>query len=56
LPKLSLRLKRKECQLVALREAAWDIAFEREQDDYVPNPALSTKLKALLEKIGRDDD
>jgi len=56
LPKLSQRLKRKECQLVALREAAWDIAFEREQDDYVPNPALSTKLKALLEKIGRDDD
>jgi hypothetical protein len=56
LPKLSKRLKRKECQLVALREAAWDIAFEREQDDYVPNPALSTKLKALLAKIGRDDD
>jgi hypothetical protein len=56
LPKLSQRLKRKECQLVALREAAWDIAFEREQDDYVPNPALSTKLKALMAKIGRDDD
>jgi hypothetical protein len=56
LPKLSLRLKRKECQLVALRQAAWDIAFEREQDDYVPNPVVSAKLKALLANLGRDDD
>ncbi len=56
LPKLSKRLKRKECQLVALREAAWDIAFEREQEDYVTSPVVSTKLKALLANLGRDDD
>jgi hypothetical protein len=41
---------------VALRQAAWDIAFEREQDDYVPNPVVSAKLKALLANLGRDDD
>jgi hypothetical protein len=29
LPKLSKRLKRKECQLVALRDAAWSIAFKK---------------------------
>jgi hypothetical protein len=27
LPKLSKRLKRKECQLIALRDAAWQLAF-----------------------------
>jgi hypothetical protein len=56
LPKLSKRLKRQECQMLALREAAWDIAFEREQDEYVTSPVLSAKLKALLANIGRDDD
>ena len=56
LPKLSKRLKRQECQMLALREAAWAIAFEREQDEYVTSPVVSTKLKALLAKIGRDDD
>lgn len=56
LPKLSKRLKRQECQLMALREAAWDIAFEREQEDYVTSPVVSAKLKALLANIGRDDD
>ena len=56
LPKLSLRLKRKECQLVVLRQAAWDIAFEREQDDYVQNQELSPLLKSLLAKRLRVDD
>jgi hypothetical protein len=56
LPKLSLRLKRKECQLVALRQAAWDIAFEREQDDYVQNQVFSPLLKSLLAKRLRVDD
>ena len=56
LPKLSQRLKRKECQLVALREASWDIAFERVQEISVPNPVVSSKLKAILASMGRDDD
>ena len=56
LPKLSQRLKRKECQLVALREAVWDIAFERVQEISVPNPVVSSKLKAILASMGRDDD
>ena len=56
LPKLSKRLKRKECQLVALRQAAWDIAFEKEQDDYVQNQELSPLLKSLLAKRLRNDD
>jgi hypothetical protein len=56
LPKLSKRLKLRECQLVALREAAWDIAFEREQDDDGQNEELSPLLKALLAKRMRDDD
>lgn len=56
LPKLSRRLKLRECQLVALREAAWDIAFEREQDDDGQNEELSPLLKALLAKRLRDDD
>jgi hypothetical protein len=56
LPKLSKRLKRKECQLVALRQAAWDIAFESEQDDDVQNLELSPLLKSLLAKRLRNDD
>ena len=57
LPKLSKRLKRKECQLQALRSAACAIAFMPEQEeDYAPNPVMSAKLKALLANIGRDDD
>lgn len=57
LPKLSKRLKRKECQLQALRSAACAIAFVPEQEpEYTLNPVMSAKLKALLANIGRDDD
>lgn len=57
LPKLSKRLKRKECQLQALRSAACAIAFVPEQEpEYALNPVMSAKLKALLANIGRDDD
>jgi hypothetical protein len=56
LPKLSKRLKRKECQLVALRQAAWDLAFESEQDDDVQNQELSPLLKSLLAKRLRSVD
>lgn len=50
LPKLSKRLKRKQCQLMALRDAAFDITFEKEQDDNEKNPVLSPLLKSLLAK------
>ena len=54
LPKLSKRLKRKECQLQVLRSAACAIAFvAKQEEEYAPNPALSAKLRALL---GRNDD
>lgn len=55
LPKLSKRLKRKECQLVALRAAACEIAFEKQQveEDTV---YVSTKLRDLLAGVGNNDD
>jgi rubrerythrin len=58
LPKLSKRLKRKECQLMALRSAAFDLAFQetREQEQRSVSGVESKKLKELLRKIGRDDD
>ena len=57
LPKLSKRLKRKECQLQALRSAACAIAFmAKQEEEYIPNTVVSAKLKALLANIGRDDD
>jgi hypothetical protein len=57
LPKLSKRLKRKECQLQALRSAACAIAFvAKQEEEYKSNPVVSAKLKALLANIGRDDD
>jgi hypothetical protein len=57
LPKLSKRLKRKECQLQALRSAACAIAFVAEQEEeYKPNPVVSAKLRALLNRNNDDDD
>lgn len=57
LPKLSKRLKRKECQLQVLRSAACAIAFvAKQEEDYTSNPIASAKLKALMAKLGRDDD
>ena len=48
LPKLSQRLKRQECQLEALREAAWDIAFERVQEDNAQNEEDRAALKQRI--------
>jgi hypothetical protein len=48
LPKLSQRLKRQECQLVALREAAWDIAFERVKEDNAQNEEDIAALKQRI--------
>lgn len=49
LPKLSKRLKRKECQLLALRDAAWQLAFKPEDDAEV---SAEVELK-LRERIAR---
>lgn len=55
LPKLSKRLKRKECQLQVLRSAACEIAFvAKQEEEYATNPVLSAKLRALLQR--NDDD
>lgn len=48
LPKLSQRLKRKECQLTALREAAWDIAFESVAEDNAQSEAVTARLKESI--------
>lgn len=50
LPKLSKRIKRKECQLQALRNAACAIAFEVEviEEVTVPSSVLKNKLQNLL--------
>jgi len=48
LPKLSLRLKRKECQLTALREAAWAIAFESVAEDNAQSEADTARLKERI--------
>lgn len=50
LPKLSKRLKRKECQLQALRSAACAIAFEAEvvEEVTVSSSVLKNKLRDLL--------
>lgn len=55
LPKLSKRLKRKECQLQALRSAACAIAFEAEvvEEVAVSSSVLNNKLQDLLKL--RDD-
>jgi hypothetical protein len=49
LPKLSKRLKRKECQLLALRDAAWKLAFKPEDEAEV---SAEVELK-LRERIAR---
>ena len=48
LPKLSQRLKRKECQLTALRGAAWDIAFESVAEDNAQSEADAARLKERI--------
>lgn len=63
LPKLSKRLKRKECQLLALRDAAWKLAFKPE--DEMPTEVTeeqrqklrerSEKLNKLLRMVSDDD-
>ena len=50
LPKLSKRLKRKECQLLALRDAAWKLAFK--PDDEAEVSAEDTlKLRERIAKM-----
>jgi hypothetical protein len=48
LPKLSKRLKRQECQLTALREAAWDIAFERVEEVNAQTEVDAARLKERI--------
>jgi hypothetical protein len=48
LPKLSKRLKRQECQLMALREAAWDIAFERVEEVNAQTEVDTARLKERI--------
>ena len=50
LPKLSKRLKRKECQLTALRTAAWSIAFEAEEDNVMSADDVA-RLKERMSKL-----
>ncbi len=64
LPKLSKRLKRKECQLVALRAAAFGLAFQEpvEPEEELTDEqrtairAQSEKLRRLLRSMRDDDD
>jgi hypothetical protein len=59
LPKLSKRLKRTECQLIALRSAAWSLAFKQlveEPQDTAMKQVESKKLKDLLQTMRGDDD
>lgn len=50
LPKLSKRIKRKECQLKALRNAACEIAFESEKEDVLTSEHLA-KVKERMAKL-----
>jgi hypothetical protein len=59
LPKLSKRLKRTECQLIALRSAAWSLAFKQlveEPQDTAMKQVESKKLKDLLRTMRGEDD
>ena len=51
LPKLSKRLKRKECQLLALRDAAWKLAFV--PVDEKNNALTQEQEKQLRERIAK---
>jgi len=58
LPKLSKRLKRKECQLLALRDAAWKLAFKQQvtSEEADAGPVVrSEKLNKLLQLRDEDD-
>lgn len=63
LPKLSKRLKRKECQLLALRDAAWKLAFKIDKETLTELTAeqqqilreRSEKLKKML-RTGFNDE
>ena len=50
LPKLSKRLKRKECQLLALRDAAWNLAFKPEEEAEV-SAEDALKLRERIAKM-----
>lgn len=50
LPKLSKRLKRKECQLLALRDAAWKLAF-KPVDDAAVSAEVELKLRERIARM-----
>lgn len=58
LPKLSKRLKRKECQLLALRDAAWKLAFKQQvtADLADSTPVVRSELLNKLLQMRDDDD
>jgi len=59
LPKLSKRLKRKECQLKALRSAAWELTFKPEpvvEETEEERKETETKLQRLLKSVYGDDE
>jgi hypothetical protein len=47
---LSKRLKRKECQLLALRDAAWKLAFKSEDEQAIRDED-ALKLRERIAKI-----
>lgn len=55
LPKLSKRLKRKECQLLALRDAAWNLAFKPEDEvEVTAEDALKLRERIAKMRIQRN--
>jgi len=59
LPKLSKRLKRKECQLNALLSVAWSLAYKPApvaEPEVKTKTVTSSKLQAILKNMGEDDD
>lgn len=55
LPKLSKRLKRKECQLLALKDAAWKLAFKQQVAVDDAPVVRSEKLHKLLQLRGDEE-
>jgi hypothetical protein len=56
LPKLSSRLKRRQCQLIVLRDVAMEIVFQLPVEAVTDTVKMSNKLRDLLAAVGRDDD
>ena len=56
LPKLSKRLKRKECQLLALRDAAWKLAFKQQVTADLADSAPVVRSELLNKLLQLRDD